>query len=78
MKLKPYKDIDPSNRTEFSMLYNCAGRVLTRIEAELKRACGTKVYRKSNFLKLRKKLEQMAANYKNIKENIQDSKINNF
>lgn len=40
MKIRKYRDIAPSNRTNFTMVYYYAGRTLTQLETILKQAYG--------------------------------------
>ncbi len=66
MKMRKYKDIKPSNRTNFVMVYYHAGRTLTQIETLLKKAYGNPlpVRPRDRLLRLQFKLEQMVARYK--------------
>lgn len=66
MKIKKYQDIAPSNRTNFAMVYHHTGRTLTQIETILKRAYGNSlpVRTRDRLNRLRFKLEQMVARYK--------------
>lgn len=41
MKMCKYENIAPGNRTNFTMVYYHAGRILTHIETQLKQAYGT-------------------------------------
>jgi len=43
MKIKNYEDIEPSNRTNFRMMYYYAGRTLTQLETILKSTYGTPI-----------------------------------
>lgn len=69
MKLRKYEDIAPSNRTNFTMLYYHAGRILTHIETQLKQAYGNPLPIKQarNLTRMQHKLEQMVARYKQMK-----------
>jgi|GEM_PF-1526427 len=66
MKIKKYQDIAPSNRTNFAMIYHHAGRTLTQIETILKLSCGNPlpIRTRDRLNRLRFKLEQMVARYK--------------
>ena len=66
MKMRKYKDIKPSNRTNFVMVYYHARRTLTQIETLIKKAYGNPLpVRPCDRLNcLQFKLEQMAARYK--------------
>lgn len=66
MKFKKYQDIMPSNRTNFTMVYNYAARTLTQIETILKQACGNPLpdRPKRRLERMRHKMEQMVARYK--------------
>ena len=72
MKLRKYEDITPSNRTNFTMLYYHAGRILTHIETQLKQAYGTPLPIKQvqNLIRMQHKLEQMVARYKQMKADL--------
>lgn len=72
MKVKRYQDIKASNRTNFTMVYYHAGRTLTQIETLLKNAYGNPLpTRPQNRLdRLRFKLEQMAARYKQCEDEL--------
>ena len=72
MKMKRYEDIEPSNRTTFRMLYYNAGRTLTQIETLLKQAYGNPLPIKSQdrLFRVRHKLEQMVARYKQSQEDL--------
>ena len=66
MKMKRYEEIEPSNRTNFVMVYYHAGRTLTQIETLLKNAYGNllPVRPRDRLNRLQFKLEQMVARYK--------------
>lgn len=66
MKIKRYEDIQPSNRTNFRMLYYHAGRALNNLETILKKVYGNQLplLPKQKLIRLQHKLEQMAARYK--------------
>ena len=66
MKMRKYEDINPSNRTNFVMVYYHAGRALTQIETLLKKAYGNPlpVRPRDRLCRLQFKLEQMVARYK--------------
>lgn len=66
MKFKKYQDIMPSNRTNFTMIYYYAARTLTQIEIILKKAYGTTLpdRPKRRLERMRRKMEQMVARYK--------------
>ena len=66
MKMKRYEEIEPSNRTNFVMVYYHAGRTLTQIETLLKKSYGNPlpVRPRDRLNRLQFKLEQMAAQYK--------------
>lgn len=66
MKIRKYNDINPSNRTDFAMVYHHAGRTLTQIETLLKNAYGNPlpVRPRDRLNRLQFKLEQMVARYK--------------
>ena len=66
MKMRKYKDINPSNRTNFVMVYYNAGRTLTQIETLLKKAYDNPlpVRPRDRLNRLQFKLEQMVARYK--------------
>lgn len=66
MKMRKYKDINPSNRTNFVMVYYHAGRTLTQIETLLKKAYDNPlpVRPRDRLNRLQFKLEQMVARYK--------------
>ena len=72
MKMKRYEEIEPSNRTTFRMLYYNAGRTLTQIETILKRAYGNPLPIKpqDRLFRVRHKLEQMVARYKQSQEDL--------
>lgn len=61
-----YEYIQPSNQTNFVMVYYHAGRTLTQIEMILKRTYGNPLPIKSqdHLFSIRHKLEQMVARYK--------------
>ncbi|MBO6289268.1 MAG: hypothetical protein J6N45_02970 [Alphaproteobacteria bacterium] len=64
--MRKYKDIKPSNQTNFVMVYYHTGRTLTQIETLLKKAYGNPlpVRLRDRLNRLQFKLEQMAARYK--------------
>ena len=66
MKMKRYEEIEPSNRTNFVMVYYHAGRTITQIETLLKKAYGNPlpVRPRARLNRLQFKLEQMTARYK--------------
>ena len=72
MKIRKYPDITPSNRTNFIMVYNHAGRTLTQIETLLKNAYGNPLpTRPQNRLdRMKFKLEQMAARHKQLEDEL--------
>ena len=72
MKIRKYNDINPSNRTDFAMVYHHAGHTLTKIETLLKRAYGNPlpVRPRDRLHRLQFKLEQMVAVYKQTKEEL--------
>lgn len=61
-----YEYIQPSNQTNFVMVYYHAGRTLTQIEMILKRTYGNQMPIKpqDRLFRIRHKLEQMVARYK--------------
>lgn len=69
MKMKRYEDIKPSNRTNFTMVYHHASRILTHIESQLKQAYGNPLPLKParNLIRMQHKLEQMVARFKYLK-----------
>lgn len=71
MKMCKYEYIQPSNRTNFVMVYYHAGRTLTQIETLLKKAYGNPlpVRPRDCLNRLQFKLEQIAASYKQAKMN---------
>ena len=72
MKMLKYKDINPSNRTNFVMVYYHASRPLTQIETLLKKAYGNPlpVRPRDRLNRLQFKLEQMTARYKQCQEDL--------
>ena len=84
MKMRKYKDINPSNRTNFVMVYYHAGRTLTQIETLLKKAYGSPlpVRPRERLNRLQFKLEQMNARYKQsqneLKAEYQAKKLNSI
>ena len=72
MKMRKYKDINPSNRTNFVMVYYHAGRPLTQIETLLKKAYGNPlpVRPRDRLNSLQFKLEQMVTRYKQCQEDL--------
>lgn len=72
MKMKRYEEIEPSNRTTFRMLYYNVGRTLTQIETILKRTYGNPLPIKpqDRLFRIRHKLEQMVARYKQCQEDL--------
>lgn len=66
MKFKKYQDIMPSNRTNFTMVYNYAARTLTQIETILKQAYGNPLpdRPKRRLERMRHKMEQMVARHR--------------
>lgn len=68
MKMRKYEDIKPSNRTNFTMVYYHAGRILTHIETHLKQAYGNPLPIKQarNLTRMQHKLEQMVSRYKYV------------
>lgn len=66
MKIRKFKEISASNRTDFAMVYHHAGRTLTQIETLLKKAYGNPLPTKprDKLNRVRFKLEQMVARYK--------------
>jgi len=72
MKMRKYEDIAPSNRTNFTMVYYHAGRILTHIETHLKQAYGIPLPIKQarNLTRMQHKLEQMVARYKQLKADL--------
>ena len=77
MKFKKYQDIMPSNRTNFTMVYNYAARTLTQIETILKQACGNPLpdRPKRRLERMRHKMEQMVARYKQCEANLKKEYI---
>lgn len=84
MKMRKYKDINPSNRTNFVMVYYHAGRTLTQIETLLKKAYDNPlpVRPRDRLNRLQFKLEQMVARYKQceseLKAEYQAKKLNSI
>ena len=76
MKMRKYEDINPSNRTNFVMVYYHAGRTLTQIETLLKKAYGNPlpVRPRDRLNRLQFKLEQMAASYKQCETEPKDKR----
>ncbi|MBQ9235923.1 MAG: hypothetical protein IJ184_05605 [Alphaproteobacteria bacterium] len=72
MKMRKYEDIKPSNLTNFMMVYYHARRTLTQIETLLKKAYGNPlpVRPRDRLNRLQFKLEQMAARYKQLQEDL--------
>ena len=72
MKMCKYEYIQPSNRTNFVMVYYHAGRTLTKIETLLKKAYGNPLpVRPSDRInRLQFKLDQMTAWYKQSQEEL--------
>lgn len=72
MKMRKYEDIAPSKRTNFTMVYYHAGRILTHIETHLKQAYGNHLPIKQarNLTRMQHKLEQMVAWYKQVKSDL--------
>lgn len=67
-----YEYIQPSNRTNFVMVYYHAGRTLTQIETLLKKAYGNPlpVRPRDSSNRLQFKPEQMVARYKQSQEDL--------
>ncbi|MBQ8482195.1 MAG: hypothetical protein IJ532_06650 [Alphaproteobacteria bacterium] len=77
MKFKKYQDIMPSNRTNFTMVYNYAARTLTQIETILKQAYGNPLpdRPKRRLERMRHKMEQMVARYKQCEADLKKEYI---
>ncbi len=71
-----YEYIQPSNRTNFVMVYYHAGRTLTQIETILKRTYGNPLPIKSqdHLFRIRHKLEQMVARYKQCESELKNKR----
>ena len=71
-----YEYIQPSNRTNFVMVYYLAGRTLTQIETILKRTYGNPLPIKSqdHLFRIRHKLEQMVARYKQCESELKNER----
>ncbi len=71
-----YEYIQPSNRTNFVMVYYHAGRTLTQIETILKRTYGNPLAIKSqdHLFRIRHKLEQMIARYKQCESELKNER----
>ena len=71
-----YEYIQPSNRTNFVMVYYHAGRTLTQIETILKRTYGNPLPIKSqdHLFRIRHKLEQMVARYKQCESELKNER----
>ena len=84
MKMRKYKDINPSNWTNFVMVYYHAVRTLTQIETLLKKAYDNPlpVRPRDRLNRLQFKLEQMVARYKQceseLKAEYQAKKLNSI
>ena len=68
MKYKHFDDINPSNKTDFIMLYFAACRSLRELEAAIRSTNdGNLTYRQAWLLRcIQYKLTQMASKWKNI------------
>ncbi len=71
-----YEYIQPSNRTNFVMVYYHAGRTLTQIETILKLTYGNPLPIKSqdHLFRIRHKLEQMVARYKQCESELKNER----
>ena len=66
MKYKHFQEIEPSNKTDFIMLYFAACRSLRELEAAIRRTNNSKLTCRQAWLlrRLQRKLFQMAALWK--------------
>lgn len=71
-----YEYIQPSNRTNFVMVYYHAGRTLTQIETILKRTYGNPlpIKSKDHLFRIRHKLEQMVARYNQCESELKNER----
>lgn len=76
MKMHKYEDINPSNRTNFVMVYYHAGRTLTQIETLLKKAYGNPLPTRprDRLNRLQSQLEQMLARYKQCESELKNKR----
>ena len=67
----------PSNRTNFTMVYNYAARTLTQIETILKQAYGNPLpdRQMQRLERMCHKMEQMVARYKQCEANLKKEYI---
>lgn len=68
MKYKHFDDINPSNKTDFIMLYFAACRSLKELEAAIRRTNDGNLTCHQAWLvrRIQRKLAQMASKWKNI------------
>ncbi len=71
-----YEYIQPSNQTNFVMVYYHAGRTLTQIETILKRTYGNPlpIRPRDRLNRLQFKLEQMVARYKQCESELKNER----
>lgn len=76
MKMCKYEYIQPSNQTNFVMVYYHAGRTLTQIETILKRTYGNPlpIRPRDRLNRLQFKLEQMVARYKQCESELKNER----
>lgn len=76
-KIKKYSEIKPSNRTDFPVLYHSSCRTLAKLKAQISRDNNKQLPPKEEkfILRLCKKLEQICANYKNLKDKFEEEKF---
>lgn len=67
MKYKHFREIEPSNKTDFTMLYFAASRSLRELEAAIRRTNNGNLTCRQAWLlrRIQRKLFQMAASWKN-------------
>ena len=71
-----YEYIQPSNQTNFVMVYYHAGRTLTQIETILKRTYGNPlpIRPRDRLTRLQFKLEQLVARYKQCESELKNER----
>ena len=71
MKYKHFDDIEPNNKTDFTMLYLAACRSLRELEAAIRRTNDGKLTCRQTWSlhRIQRKLSQMAARHKAYQRN---------